>query len=280
MYEEYYAPLPDVDAYLARIGMSRPKSLSKEYLDDLVLAHQCSIVFENLDVCKYDRPIELSTERLFDKIVTRGRGGYCFELNGLFVKLLQALGYDAYSCPCRILRPDTMTSPGPVLHRGNAVRLDGKHLFCDVGYGGPMPPGALYFEDEHRQVVDGETYWFTRRDEFWWMLSRLTKGAGDSMIRNPNDPNETAVHEHNFMLISPASWAPTDFIAPNNSCSKEPTAIFRKSITVNQRRPDGYKSLSGNVFTVLKDGVRTRRELCDDEVTQILKDEFNITSEQ
>lgn len=274
MYEEYYEKLPDVDLYLKRIGMERPKTLSKEYLDELVLAHQCSVVFENLDIFDLHKSISIVPRDIFDKVVVRKRGGYCFELNGIFVLLLQALGFHAYSCPCRASRPDILV-PQPVRHRGNIVLLDGKYLFCDVGYGGPMPPASIVVEDGTRQVVNGETFWFERRDEFWWLLKRLTKGKIDMGMSGITDGNNE-VHEANVMYISHALWEPVDFIPGNIACSEGPTATFAQKRMLNLRRRDGHIAITGNLLTMVKNGVKESREITDEEAMRLVKDEFGL----
>ncbi len=272
MYEEYYEKLPDVDLYLKRIGMERPKSLSKEYLDELVLAHQCSVVFENLDIYDLHKSISIIPRDIFDKVVLRKRGGYCFELNGIFVLLLQALGYDAYSCPCRVARPGIIV-PQPVRHRGNIIRFEGKYLFCDVGYGGPMPPASVVLEEGTRQVVNGETYWFERVSEFWWLLKRLTKGKAEIRASDVSDE----VREANVMYISQAQWEPVDFISANIACSGGPNATFAQRRLLNLRRKDGHIALTGNMLTEVKDGVAKSREVTDEEALRIAKEEFGLT---
>ena len=86
-----YAPLPEREAYLKRIGYSGGTEPTLDNLHALIRAHQTAVPFENLD-CVSRTPILLEVERLFDKIVLRRRGGYCFELNGLFMALLRDLG--------------------------------------------------------------------------------------------------------------------------------------------------------------------------------------------
>lgn len=280
MNEPLYTPLTEeqIDKYLARLEMPRPEKLDKEYLDKLVLNHQTHVVFENIDVCHYERPISLNIADLFNKIVERKRGGYCFELNGLFVKLLQGLGYDAYSCPCRMGDP---TFPGPVMHRGNVVNLDGKKLFCDVGYGGPMPPGAVEFAEGVRQVVDGETFWFEQIDDYWWLLRRMTKGTSETGGVGPYDPATIdLIREVDVMMISVAEYYPPDYLAPNRACGEGPNARFRGRVMVSLRTPTGSKGLSSDMFTVIENGVRTRTPVTPEEIPAILKEHFNITPEQ
>ncbi len=82
----------DVGAYLARIGYSGPPTPTLETLQGLHEAHYRTVPFENLDIA-LGRPIRLEETALFEKIVVRRRGGFCYELNGLFAALLRALGF-------------------------------------------------------------------------------------------------------------------------------------------------------------------------------------------
>lgn len=95
MYRHLDAPIPDVDTYLQRLETERGEDLDKDYLDTLIYAHQCKIIFENLDVYgsyKPHEPISLGIEDIFQKIIRQERGGYCFELNALFTQLLKGSG--------------------------------------------------------------------------------------------------------------------------------------------------------------------------------------------
>jgi arylamine N-acetyltransferase len=82
----------DLEAYFARIGYAGSRAPTLATLHALTAAHTQTIPFENLDVL-LGRPIELGAEVVFDKLVRRGRGGYCFEQNGLFLQVLEAMGF-------------------------------------------------------------------------------------------------------------------------------------------------------------------------------------------
>ena len=81
----------DVPAYLERIGYRGSLDVSLETLRGLHLAHLYTVPFENLDILRH-RPIALGGVELFDKIVARRRGGFCYELNGLFCRALARAG--------------------------------------------------------------------------------------------------------------------------------------------------------------------------------------------
>src|SRR5690625_4506003 len=96
-----------LDDYLQRIGITR-NGLSPdkfEALKQLQLHHLLHVPFENLDVIR-GIPIILDVRAFYEKVVTNHRGGYCYELNGLFNWLLQQLGYDCYLVAATVLRPD------------------------------------------------------------------------------------------------------------------------------------------------------------------------------
>src|SRR5689334_22686545 len=102
----------DLDSYLARIGYDGPRAPTLPVLRALTAAHTQAIPFENLDVL-LGRRIDLAIDAVFDKLVRRRRGGYCFEQNGLLLQVLQALGFEArpVSARVRIDRPRTDTPP-------------------------------------------------------------------------------------------------------------------------------------------------------------------------
>ncbi len=83
----------DINTYLERIQYNATLLPTIETLSSLQLAHLLTIPFENLSI-HANEPIVLQEELLFDKIVTRKRGGFCYELNGLFAALLHELGFD------------------------------------------------------------------------------------------------------------------------------------------------------------------------------------------
>src|SRR5439155_12169680 len=82
----------NVDAYLERIGYAGPREPGFETLAALHRAHMLSVPFENLDI-HLGRRLVLDREANFEKIVVRHRGGWCYELNGLFALLLERLGF-------------------------------------------------------------------------------------------------------------------------------------------------------------------------------------------
>lgn len=259
MYEGLYAPIPDVDAYLQRLAVGREEILDKSYLDALIYAHQCKIVFENLDVCRTHKPISLEIGDIFRKVIGNGRGGYCFELNALFTQLLKDLGYAAYPCMSRIVRGKDFIPP--ILHRGIIVSLEDEMYFCDVGYGGPMPPGAVLIEDGHSAKIHGEHFHMRRRDSYWWILSRTTSsGEREDVLEFYTMPQENV-----------------DFITLNEYCSRNEASVFTQRCYVNVRTPSGNKSIVGDTFTIVENGRTTEQTITSVEgCDQILRSQFGL----
>lgn len=128
--------------YLKRLGISLPDQLSSGFLDKLIQTHLYKIPFENLDLIKDHKVITTDLETVYQKIVLGSRGGYCFELNALFLGLLRGLGYTAYPIACRVLMRPGLRMP---THRASVVCLEDRKYFCDVGYGGsPVFAGLLW----------------------------------------------------------------------------------------------------------------------------------------
>ena len=126
----------DVDAYLNRIGMARPAIADGAHLHELHRAHLTAVPFENLSI-HLDEPISLAPGDLYDKIVRRRRGGFCYELNGSFAVLLTGLGYTVERLAARVYGGEERLGP-PYDHLALLVSTtddaDGPWL-VDVGFG-------------------------------------------------------------------------------------------------------------------------------------------------
>ncbi len=151
--------MQDLDAYLARIGLSGRPSLA-----ELHRAHVSSIPFENLQ-SHGGEPVSLALSDLEDKIVAARRGGYCFEHNLLFAAALQELGFEVEPMLARVR---WAAPPGTVRHRGHLllqVTGEGGVWHADVGFGAgtllepiPFGPGEEHEQEgwRFRVVQDGE----------------------------------------------------------------------------------------------------------------------------
>lgn len=160
----------DVDAYLARIGATRPAHPTVEALGDLHEAHQRSVPFENYDI-QTGVPLSLDLDDLFAKIVHRRRGGFCYELNGLFAALLRELGYTVTLVSAFTVADDGTQGPD-FNHLRLLVETSDGPMLGDVGNASrmmrPVPhvPGTY---GEVRVERDGDLWWSDERhtDGHW-----------------------------------------------------------------------------------------------------------------
>jgi N-hydroxyarylamine O-acetyltransferase len=144
----------DVPAYLRRIGYGGPLAPAIDTLRGLHWAHLLTVPFENFDI-HLGRPIVLDEIRFFDKIVGGRRGGFCYELNGLFAALLHALGFDVTLHSARVHEGNGRYGP-EFDHLVLVVYLDERWL-VDVGFGESFRL-PLRLDKRGDQVQDGHAY--------------------------------------------------------------------------------------------------------------------------
>lgn len=143
-----------VEAYLERIGYSGSRALTAETLHGLQLAHLLTVPFENLSI-HAGEPIVLEEEPLFKKVVDRRRGGFCYELNGLFAGLLRALGFEVEMLSARVARAGGGYTP-EFDHMTLVVTLERPWL-VDVGFGDTFRH-PLRLDERAEQLQPGGAY--------------------------------------------------------------------------------------------------------------------------
>jgi N-hydroxyarylamine O-acetyltransferase len=162
----------DLDAYFARIGYVGSRAPTLATLHGLTAAHAQAIPFENLDVL-LGRGIALDPDALFDKLVRRGRGGYCFEQNGLFLQVLEALGFRVTPLGARVRIDRTRAETPPRTHMFLQVEVDGVRWLTDVGVGGLSLTSAIRLDAEGEQPTPHEPRRIVREDGRWFHQARL-----------------------------------------------------------------------------------------------------------
>jgi len=128
-----------------------------------------NIPFENLDVMD-EIPIILETNRLYNKMIEQNRGGFCFELNGVYNRLLRELGFDAYLIGGSIAKDDGSWHIMNT-HAANIVLVGGNRYLSDVGIGDssdiPLPLSGDIIErwNGHFRVLDGQDgYYYVQQN--------------------------------------------------------------------------------------------------------------------
>jgi N-hydroxyarylamine O-acetyltransferase len=145
------------DVYFQRIAYHGPAPATIETLHRLHELHTRTIPFENLNPF-LGIPVKLDMASLFDKLLTNGRCGYCFEQNLLFQHILEKLGFRVRGLGARVIwnrAEEDMTSRGHMLL---LVETGDEKWICDVGFGGLGPTAPLLLRTGVRQDTPHESY--------------------------------------------------------------------------------------------------------------------------
>lgn len=249
----------DLDAYFARIGYEGPREATLEVLQTLHALHPANIPFEAIDVFN-DKPINISPERVDQKLIHGGRGGYCFEQNGLFRRVLRSLGFEVEGLAGRVLWGyDPNGAPRPRCHMANRVTINGEAWLADVGLGGCVPTAPLLLDVSTPQVTPHDTY-------------RVTKGEHSYLTELERDGEWRAVHEVDIAPVSDI-----DYEVMNWYASDHPESGFCKTLMVARSAPFARFTLLNNRLTIrLVTGEEEQHTLSVGDIPQTLKDIFGI----
>lgn len=244
-------------AYFERIGYRGTARADRETLTALQRAHRFAVAFENLDIA-LGRGIALAPERVFEKLVTKRRGGYCFEQNGLFLEVLEAIGFEARPLLARVWLSAEAT-PGRT-HTLNLVRLDGEESIVDVGFGGSFVPPMPLVADMEAATPDGARHRLVEDAEHGWMLER---DGGEGWARQYSFAREPV-------------W-PADLEQANHFTATRPGTRFTTLRIASAPTPDGYISLIDRTLTTSRMGQSEVREIADvEDYRRVLAQRFGL----
>ena len=246
-----------VAAYLARIGYEGPVTATPQVLRAVHYAHIHAVPYENLDIIR-GIPVSLEIPALFDKIVTRRRGGYCFELNALLAWLLRAMGFEVTDYFARFLRGETAL-PKRRHHVLRVETAEGPFL-CDVGVGTGVSRVPLHFAEDEPQTFEGETYRLARHADHGWQVEEHYKGEWRAVY-----------------CFTEEKQYPVDYVAIHYFCQHAPESVFNKDAMVSLRTATGRNTVAGDEFRVFSgDDVRVWTPGSDAERAEALKTCFGI----
>lgn len=237
----------DVPAYLARISYDGPVEPTLPVLQRLHLAHLQSVPFENLDI-HLGRPISLVEEDLFAKVVSRRRGGFCYELNGLFAGLLREIGYDVTLLAAQFPLTDGRT-PIECDHLVLRVEASGMSpVLADIAAGRDSFASPLVIEGEAEQVQPGVGAAFRL----------LPEDAAMRLWRR--EPGSEWQPAYGF------TWRPRqmgDFAEGCRFHQTSPESGFTQKRLCTLMTNEGRITLSDNVLIMTRNGVREEEHLPD-----------------
>lgn len=247
----------DIGAYLARIGLDGAPSADEEGLTAMHAAHVFSVPFENLDIMA-GKGIDVAPAAIFDKLVTGRRGGYCFEQNGLFLRALNALGFDARPLLARVLLdPD---NPSALTHQVCSVKIGPRLWLADVGFGGGTLRQPIPMELEQPSRQFSETYQLVLTEPFGATLQTMVDGDWKN--------------SYAFTLDAVLD---ADIVLGNHYTSTSPDVHFTKSRFAHLAHPEGRTNLLEKELTIIRNGEREVSTLPDEAAFHAaLKEHFGI----
>ena len=247
----------DIQAYLDRIGYRGPLTPTAETLRALQVAHLQTVPFENLSIhaCQ---PIVLDDESLFDKVVARRRGGFCYELNGLFAALLRALGFQVTLLSAGVARADGTFGPD-FDHMALLVTL-GERWLADAGFGDSFrDPLRL---DERGEQPEGPRAF------------RIDEDGGALLLLRRDGSAEPWQPQYRFTL-QPHEYA--DYAGMCHFHQTSPESHFTRQTICSLATPEGRITLSGMTLITTCGGERHERTLeSEEERTDLLRELFGV----
>jgi len=244
-------------AYLARIGYDGDTAPTLETLAAIQQKHIYSVPYENLDILA-GKLLQFDEDVLFDKIVARRRGGFCFELNAALGMLLRRLGFDVTDCFARyLLGEDTIPMRR---HQVLVVRLGADKWLCDVGVGNEATRAPIRLVPGVVQSDGVTEYRFERDAYLGWVLCQR---HGDEFRRQ--------------FAFTEEAQIPADFAASSFYCERHPASIFNKTAMIAIKTPDGRITLDNRTLKFFRpEGVEVKELETDEEVNAALAAHFGL----
>jgi N-hydroxyarylamine O-acetyltransferase len=236
---DYNSRMLNSAAYLRRIGYDGGLEPAAETLAALQYAHLLTVPFENLDI-HLGRPLSLELPRLFDKVVRRRRGGFCFELNGLLAALLRELGFRVDQVSARVTTAGGGYGPD-FDHLALIVHLEERWL-VDVGFGDSFRR-PLRLDERAGQEVEGQEYRIEGDDREYTLLQRDGEQWQPQFLFS-TQPRELA--EFGEMCLYHQT---------------SPESIFTRKRVCTQATPGGRLTFSNGRLIMTQNGTVQERQL-------------------
>jgi len=247
--------------YLERIKYSGRLEPNLDLLKKLQKNHLLNVPFENLDIHN-QTPIELNIDRIYEKIVQNNRGGFCYELNGLFYELLLSLDFNAKRVSARVYIKDNEYSPD-FDHFTIIVKIGNSEYLTDVGF------GEFIFEPLELQFVK------IQKDQ---RGSYLIDNYKDGHLRVNKSENGKSTPEFIFKNVQRELEEYAEMCEYHQS---NPNSHFMKKRLISLPTENGRITISGNILKIKEKNKITEKELKNEaEFEKELWDNFKITLEK
>ena len=206
-----------VSRYLQLLGCEKSTGVSPENLFLLHEKHLEHIPYTNFRIFFNALPPVLAEEALFERIVEKRQGGYCFELNGLFAALLRALGYEVTEFFARWHAGEEAAIPMR-RHRVVLVKCGGRSFLADVGVGCLISCTPLEFVHDTIQERNCRAYRIVKDPLFGNLVQAESENGFYTLYSFTEDPH-----------------FPGDFEYVNYYCACNPESPFRKKLFLHKQ---------------------------------------------
>jgi N-hydroxyarylamine O-acetyltransferase len=251
--------LTNLALYLQRLGFDAPPVPTLQTLRQLQLRHTGAFPFENLTTL-LGQPVLIDLPSIEQKVLHDGRGGYCYELNNLFLALLQTLGFEARGITGRVVMNQPEGAWTARTHRLSLVTLDGVRYITDVGFGGMVPTAPLMLDTGAEQLTPHEPY-------------RIEQHADGYTLRANVGGEWRAMY-----IFDLQRQEDIDYTLGNWYVSTHPESSFVKQLMVARTGEGWRRTLNNGSFAIHRMGSESeRRQVTDvDELIGLLEREFEI----
>lgn len=263
LFDRYNQPM-EISRYLARIRYSQSIKPDAQTLQGLQHAHMLHVPFENLDIGR-KRPILLTEDALWEKIIVEKRGGFCYELNGLFARLLTEIGFDVTYLNARVFNREGQLGID-FDHLALLVKIPGQpeRWLADVGFGDSFTE-PLRFDEPGEQIQGLRAY-------------RLEQTA-DGYVTWQRNYDGSRKRQYFFDLF-PRNF-PADYESACVYHQTSPRSSFTRGSIISRATPDGRVSLDDGQLIVTRNGQREQRQLkSKNEYRALLKKYFDVTLQE
>ena len=242
--------------YLDRIGYQGDAKADMATVAEMMKRQLFTVPFENLDV-QAGKVVSLVPEEIAEKIISRNRGGYCYEVNGIFAMALEALGI-----PYQFVAARPMFYPvkKPKTHMAIVLKVDDEAWLCDLGFGsyGLRAPMRLDLLDVEISQ-DCDSFKLSKTDNGEYLLQALVEGQW--------------ANQYAFDL-SPQDWI--DFVPANYLNSTHPDTIFVKKLLIVLHGQTGRTILFGNTLKTIANGRVEKQIVAAEDRASVLLDKFGL----
>ena len=247
----------DASVYLTRIKYFNPIKPDAQSLLGLQSAHMLNVPFENLDI-RLKRPILLTEEALWNKIVVQKRGGFCYELNGMFAWLLKEIGYGVTYLNARVYNREGNLGID-FDHLALLVRVPGQaeRWLADVGFGDSFFE-PLSFEERGEQIQGLRAYRLEQASDGYISWQRNYDGSWERQY---------------FFDLQPRNF-PVDYEFACLYHQTSPKSSFTRGSMISRATPDGRVSLEDNRLILTKNGQRSEHPIEKNEEYRVLLKEY------